>query len=120
MEKKEIWTAFIEGKKKECSEKADALIKEGRADESRFIKAACNIYDVFDSLLNTSLKQSNGDEEKFSSMFLKLSNNVPENWRKSLEQAKAHDDSEKILIEEAKLDAADACVSKFREIYEVK
>lgn len=117
MEKYEQWAQFIDDGKLKHKSEIEVLEKDERSDEAKFLKAGLNIYDVFNSLFETSRKQSKENEALMISMFENLSKKVPENWVKSLELAKAHDDTEKILIEEAKLNVAKACIDKFREIY---
>ncbi len=106
---------------KECQTKAqqeiEALVADDRADEAKPYRASANIYDVFTALIDTSAKQAGGDEKKFVTMFHNLAAKVPSSWKQSLEAAKAHDDFEKVIIEEAKLQVADEIIAKFDSLF---
>lgn len=48
---------------------------------------------------------------------MRLAENVPASWKKSLEAARENDDVEKTLMEEAKLNTASIIVDKFEELF---
>ena len=116
-DKTEALRNFIEESKKNTQARIDELMKDERADEARAFRAAYNIYDVFTALIGASEKKANGDESVFVSEFKKLAVNIPSKWRESLEEARKHNDAEKVMIEEAKLGSADAIVAKFEELF---
>lgn len=95
----------------------DALVADDRADEARPLRAAFNIYDIFGTLANTALTKSKGDSTVFRLEFHKLAERIPSSWKKSLETAKEFGDFEKVLIEEAKLNAAEMIIKKFDEMF---
>ena len=107
----------MEQSKQEVQGKIDALVKDERADEARPLRAGLNIYDVFTALLDTAAKLAAQDEGRFISEFHNLAGKIPENWRKSLAAAKEHEDVEKALIEEAKLQTADGIIAKFDSLF---
>ena len=115
--KKQEWELFLEKSKAETREKIDELVKDDRADEARFLRASYNIYDIFKSLFDASYLKANGDAEVLKESFMRLAENVPASWKKSLEAAMENDDVEKILMEEAKLNTASIIVDKFDELF---
>ena len=108
---------YMENSKTKVQKVITALVNDDRADEARAYRASMNIYDVFTALVNASGKKSGGDEKQFVKEFHQLAEKIPENWRKSLEDAKKHDDAEKIMIEEAKLKTADEIIAKFDSLF---
>ena len=52
---------FLERRKAEVLEEASKLAADRRNDESNFLKAKANIYDVFKALLNVSCKAAGND-----------------------------------------------------------
>lgn len=112
----EEFHSFIALKKEETQKMVEALVADDRADEAKFLKAKANIYDVFGTLFDVSVKQAKDDVVECRELFLKKAEMVPQNWKKSLEAAKAHDDVEKIMMEETKLSTAEEIVEKFEEL----
>lgn len=109
--------AYMAQEKQQTQGMIDALVADERADEARPYRAALNIYDVFASFLDVSWKQSKGEAAAFKDGFHKLAENVPSQWRASLVKAKEHNDAEKVLIEEAKLQVADCIIEKFDTLF---
>ena len=116
-EKIEELKAFMEKSKEETQAKIDALVKDGRDDDSKAYRAALNIYDVFAALIGASANKAKEDEAVFISEFRKLSTNIPSKWRAALEEAKKHNDAGRIMIEEGKLQSADSIIAKFEELF---
>ena len=108
---------YMEESKNKVRKVIEALVSDDRADEARAYRASQNIYDVFTALVDASAKKAGGDEARFITEFHQLAEKIPENWRKSLEEAKKHDDAEKIMIEEAKLKTADEIIAKFDSLF---
>lgn len=100
-------------------EEALRLKMDDRVDESNVLKAKANIYDVFKSLCNVSAKQSS-NKAQFEEELNKKSITIPAAWEKSLEVAKAHNDTIKIMIEEAKLSAVYEIREKIASIMQGK
>lgn len=108
---------FIAKSKEDTQTRIDTLVAEGREDDARPYRAALNIHDVFVSLIDAAVKLSDGNEQKFATIFKSYSENVPAPWRQSLARAKEHNDAEKTMIEEAKLKIADAITAKFNGLF---
>ena len=79
---------------------------------SSALLSACYIFKAF---WNAAEKGAENAED-FRLRFQKLSVNVPAAWDRSLSEAKAHGDAEKIMIEEAKLDAAREAAAEFERL----
>ncbi|HHY65223.1 MAG TPA: hypothetical protein GX501_09270 [Clostridiaceae bacterium] len=109
---------FLERRKAEVLEEASKLAADRRNDESNFLKAKANIYDVFKALLNVSCKAAGNDRDTFYADFKKRAETVPEAWRKSLEAAARYGDDARILTEKAKLSAVDEIIDKFNKLME--
>ena len=100
-------------RKEQVLAEAKALSDDGRTDESNSLKARANIYDICKAVCGAAEKQAQGAPLKDA--FVTAFERVTSPWKLSLEQAKAHDDSHKVMIEEAKLSAVDEIIAKIRE-----
>lgn len=117
MKEKEIFLAFLKKEKEDCMAREQQLIKDQRKDEANICKIESNIYDIFATLYQTAIRETekkNGNEEMVEEMFLASANRIPENWKKSLELAKEHHDTTKILIEETKLKAVEKIIKEYK------
>lgn len=119
MEKKDKFLEYLEQGKNECFEKEKKLIAEERKDEANLCKVEANIYDIFGSLYQVSLREAQkaGKDEKMAEeMFLQKAKSVPANWKKSYEIAKEHQDAQKILIEETKLAMVEKIMAEYQKL----
>lgn len=114
---KEAFMIFLENEKQNCEEREKALIADERKDEANLCKVEANIFDIFKTLYTVSEKQSKSDEE-CREMFMAKAKAIPDNWKKSYELAKEHNDSGKILIEETKLKVVDKIMQTFYQLME--
>ncbi|MBO4653678.1 MAG: hypothetical protein J5649_10225 [Lachnospiraceae bacterium] len=98
----EAFYEFLEKRKMAVQADIQALSAEGRSDEANILKAKFNVYDIGKAVFGASAKQA-GDavDTAFPAAFKKIT----DTWQISLDQAKAHGDDRKVLIEEAKLSA---------------
>lgn len=92
------------------------LLLDERKDDAQHVKVKTNIYNVFKTTFQAVLK--NRTEEEFIALYINKMNTIPANWKTSYENAKAHNDTEKMLIEEIKLQTLDEIRTKFFEIWE--
>lgn len=118
-QKNEEFLTYLKQQNEAYNAKARAFIKEERNDEAAFLKAKANIYDVYATLFSVSVKQATGDVQKLKEDFTNKTSRVSENWKKSYELAKEHEDAEKILMEETKLATAEDSMVKFHQIFYV-
>ena len=103
---------FLDTRKQQTMSEVLDLIKDDRKDESNVLKAKANIYDIFKVLWNAA-KNTSTDMESFKEVFLNKASAIPSAWEASLQKAREHNDTFKILIEEAKLAAASEAKEKF-------
>ena len=108
--------AFLDERKNKTMSEAAALAKDDRKDESNVLKAKANIYDIFKAIWGAAEKLSK-DQDSFKTAFLGKSSDIPAAWEKSLEVAKQHNDTFKIVIEEAKLAAVEEIKLKFDQLF---
>lgn len=94
--------AFLDERKNATMEEVQSLAKDNRKDESNTLKAKANIYDIFKAIWGASERMAGDD---FKTDFLVRVDNICGPWEKSLEVAREHNDTAKIVIEEAKLAA---------------
>ncbi|MCR5278651.1 MAG: hypothetical protein K6E19_04335 [Lachnospiraceae bacterium] len=106
---------FLDEKKAQVLARVQELASQGRIDDSNILKAKSNIYDICRSVFGVAAKQSTDGTVKAA--FLSTFGNITGQWQKSLDQAKAHDDSHKILIEEAKFSAVSEILAKIEELF---
>lgn len=115
MEKTNLFFDFLETRKNAVEAEVASLAADGRKDESNILKAKANIYDISKAVYNAAVK-SNGDNA-IATAFPPAFEKITSQWSKSLEAAKTHNDSHKILIEESKMAAVNEIVEKFKEIF---
>lgn len=108
---------FLKDGKDRMQQKIDELVSDNRQDEARVYRASLNIYDIMGTLLDTAKKIAEGDVNRMKEEFHRLATRVPASWKVSLEKAKEHDDFEKIMMEEAKLNVADSVIRRFDELF---
>lgn len=111
---KELYN-FLDEKKAQVLAQVKDLSSQDRTDESNVLKAKSNIYDICKAVFGAAAKCSTDDTVKTA--FLSTFGNITGQWQKSLEQAKAHNDSYKILIEEAKLSAVSEILIKVEDLF---
>ena len=106
---------FLDERKAQVLSEVKELASQDRTDESNILKAKSNIYDICKAVFSASAKKASDDTVKDT--FLSTFGNITGQWQKSLDQAKAHDDSYKILIEEAKFSAVSEILDKINELF---
>ena len=111
--------AYIDELIEKYQEQENELIAAERKDEANFAKIRINICDICKTLYGASEKivQAKGvaTEEAFKEEYLRQLTRLPENWKMSLERAKEHGDSTKIVIEEIKLETLQMIRDKYEQ-----
>lgn len=97
--------AYFEKQIALCDQKEKSLRSDGYDDEANFEKVRANIFDVFRTVLSAGIKASKGDSCKTKQFFEEKLVQIPANWKTAFEMAKQHNDSDKMHIEQIKLDA---------------
>ena len=110
--------AFLEAEGIACRERSRTLFADHRRDEGTFEKIKGNVYDIFKAVLAASIKAHSNDPEAAKVFFLRKLNEIPSAWVTSREKAIQHGETDKQLIEELKLSAAQQIKEKFTEIWE--
>ena len=85
-----------------AEKKEQELIVAERKDEANLQKIKANIYGICRTVFGVVYKTSTGEVRKED--YANRLDNISRNWVESYEKAKQHNDVEKILIEEIKLD----------------
>ncbi len=115
---------FLDGMTDASKRKEQLLISEQRKDEANIERVRLNIIDVFRCLWNVSVNEYakendiNEKQRKIADSFFIKAERVPQSWKQSLEQARLHDDTLKILIEETKLQAAKEITDYCRQLFQ--
>ena len=87
------------------------LIASDRKDEANFTRIKINICDICRTIYHVSAKSYSGVALKEE--YLRQLTRLPENWKISLEKAKEHEDVQKIVVEETKLEMLQLIRTKF-------
>ena len=84
-----------------ANQKEQELIATERKDEANLQKIRANIYGICLTVVQVVEKTKNGEE--LWKEYISRIDNISKNWVQSYEKAKEHQDVEKILMEETKL-----------------
>lgn len=90
------------------------LIRSERKDDANFIRIKINICDICRTIYNVSAKTYSGVALKEE--YIRQLTRLPENWKISLDKAKEHGDTKKIVVEETKLEMFAEIKQKFEEL----
>lgn len=100
-----------------CNRRREVLLADGRADEATFEKVRANIYDIFRTVLSVAVQHCEGQPDAVGQFFLLRLQNIPESWESAYENAKTHNDTEKIYLEQLKLDTVAQIRERFTDIW---
>ena len=93
---------YLENSIEEAQKKEQELVATERKDEANLQKIRANIYGICRTVYEVVAKNKTGAELKKE--YRNKLDNLPKNWVESYEKAKLHNDVEKVLIEETKLE----------------
>lgn len=115
-EKMEQFITYIDETVTKMQQEEKELAASDRKDESNLTKIRINVLGICKTLFEVSAKQNTGEalREDYPKRLTKLS----ENWKISYEKAKEHNDVEKEVIEELKLQTLEEVKKKFMELWE--
>lgn len=105
---------YLKNSIENANQKEQELITTERKDEANLQKIRANIYGICRTIYEVAAKTKSGDE--LVEEYTKKLDNLPKNWVESYEKAKVHNDVEKILIEETKLEVLKEVKEKFEEL----
>lgn len=114
---------YLQQEQERCLQNQKQLMADERKDEANFCKIEANIYEIFGVLYQTSWKQAvdkGADEAEAQRLFLEKAKTIPQNWQKNYEKAKEYHDTEKILIEEIKLQAVEKIMHTYHNMQEIR
>ena len=121
---KENYFSAIDNLIRVAEETSQRLMAEDRKDEAIIEKVKLNIYDIFKKMFEASEKQLLREKvpeeqglDHFFEIYMNYFVRIPKSWHESLEQAKAHQDFEKIHLEEVKLEAMERVKALFEELW---
>ena len=96
--------AYLAGEVKACQDRGLQLSADFRADEAGLEKIKANIYGIFLTVLETAARTAPEGEEGAMRWFEKKLAQIPVSWQVSLDAAREHADTGRIVVEEAKLE----------------
>lgn len=111
--------AFLQEQIALCHSREEALRHDGREDEAVFQKIRSNIYDIFHTVLSAGVRVCEDDAAALGEFFRQRIQQIPQSWESAREKASAYGDSEKMHLEQLKLDTARQIRDKFESIWEV-
>ena len=93
----------------------EQLLKEDqRKDEANHAKIQMNIYQIFQTIFQVTIKKSK--EEEVEQDFLAQLERIPQSWEKALESARMHQDVEREFIENLKFQMRDQIRAEFLKV----
>lgn len=101
----------------DCKALEQTLSADGRGDEAVFARVRGNVFDLFHTVFSVAVQTAGAEEEKVRPFFREKLDQIPANWRCSLEKAQAHGDLERMHTETIKLAALGEIDSAFRQIW---
>lgn len=100
----------------ELQNKEKELASTDRKDEANLVKVQINVYGICKTVYEVTVKTAGSTDLKEA--YLEKMDAIISNWRTSFEKAKMHNDVEKSIIEELKLQVYENVKAKFMEIHE--
>ena len=111
-----MFIEYIDNKIQELENEDMLLEKENRKDEANFSKIKINICEICKTLYNVSKKATNGQNAK--EFYIQKLEKLSGEWNASQDKAKEHNDIEKVIIEEHKLEMLNEVKQKYMEFNE--
>ena len=106
---------YIEESIQKLEQEEQLLASSDRKDEANLLKIRINIFGICKTILNVV---AGGQNPAWKEAYLQKLTQLPQNWKASYEKAKKHNDVEKLVIEEIKLETLEEIKRKFEEICE--
>ena len=103
-----------------CKHRSENLLADDRADEAAHEKIKANVYGIFRTILSVAVKTGKGDPDAVRHFFFLKIQQIPSNWTTAYDQARQHDDTVKMQVEQIKLDTVGSIRETFTAIWEEK
>ncbi len=116
--KRTALNAYLEREIAQCKLLEQELTMEERRDEAVFARVRKNVLEIFQTVLTVAVKTAGDDEGKIRDFFALKIEEIPKNWRASLQKAEAHGDGKTVPIENVKLETAAGIKKVFERIWE--
>ncbi len=110
--------AYLDEEITRCHQRGKELLADDRRDEATFEKVKANVYDLFRTVFSVAEKTGRGDTEAVKRFFLRKMEQIPSNWAAAYEQARKHDDTVRMHLEQIKLDTVHEIKQHFGELWE--
>ena len=117
-EKRENFIGYLDQRTSVIDGKISQLIRDNRRDDANFEKIRVNIYQIFKTVFQTSLRIST-EEEKQLEFFKARLKDFEKTWKTALDKATEHNDTTRILQEQLKLQVLNEVRNTFEGIWEV-
>ena len=101
-----------------CEQRSKNLLADDRADEAAHEKIKANVYGIFRTILSVAVKTGKGDPDAVRHFFFLKIQQIPSNWTTAYNQARQHDDTVKMQVEQIKLDTVSSIRETFTTIWE--
>lgn len=107
---------YINERVEQLQKEEQELVQSDRKDEANFVRIKMNICDICKTIYNVTEKHTPKENRKEE--YLKQLTRLSVNWKMSLEKAKEHEDTQKIIIEETKLEILQQIMEEFEKLEE--
>jgi len=97
-DKKKEFIDYLENSASLMLEEEKKLVLDERKDEANLVKIKTNIFNIFNTIFHVIIKNESLDNENIRLLFEEKMESIPQNWKTSYENAKAHNDVEKIAM----------------------
>lgn len=105
---------YLDAMTQQLNEESQQLQQENRGDEANFAKIKSNIYQVCKTVYLSLSRVT--PQEQFEQTYLNKLRQLSDTWQAAYDKAKAHDDVQKLVIEESKLKTVQKIKLKFLEL----
>ena len=109
----EQFVTYIQSAIEETQKREQELISSECKDEATLQKIRSNVYGICLTVFQVTSKAKSGEELREE--YLGKLSNIVSSWKTSYEKAKEHNDVEKIVIEETKLEVYHEVIKAFDE-----
>lgn len=117
-EKIAVFTRYFTDQIAQCNAHEEELRKDDRKDEAIFQKVKANVFDIFRTVFAVAVQNCPANPDEIRRFFMLRMDQIPGSWESALNHAREHQEIEKALIEEIKLDTVAQIRKEFSRIWE--